>query len=795
LPFRVAARAVLELGSELISSDEIALYELVKNAFDAGSPDVSIRFHVPLPRTEFESLATLLVEPEYLNEVTGEARKPNSEERAEALLAFRHAQQALKKRFESLMPETDIGRAISDSSRRSELLAVIQAAYDDLNYIVIKDTGEGMTMVTLEGAFLTIGTANRQQQRLRERGSRSRQLLGEKGVGRLSAMRLGSKLDVETATESDKAWNTLRIDWTLFGLDPDELVSDVPVILSRGMGKPKGESGTTLTIGGLEADWTTEKLRRLAAKELSRLSDPFLSRSKTFPIKVKFNDEDVKWDRLSSDLFKAAHGYCHGSLKLVKGKPEFNADFEYRLYNETTSFKKEASELADAITTQVPRSALRTLGPFHFEFYWFNRQALKAIDSIGNTTAVRNLVNNWSGGLMVFRDNFRVNPYGAPGDDWLELNRQAFRSSGYLLNTDQIIGRLQITADENPRLVDQTNREGLRDNFEFQALKNLMHQFFTVDLKRYIGRINEEYAGLKGLDFRQVDRNVQSYEQRVVRNINQLLKLFPGQKDTLSDLQDQFQAMKHAYEQARSTVTRSEEQVQRLMDLAGVGLMVEVIAHELARATKHTLDLITTAQGQSSTPNLSRTFSSLQAQLVTIERRLRVLDPLSVSGRQRRTSFDLVEALNDVFVSREDELRRAGIVWSVEGQASVRVLAVKGGVYQIIENLLSNSMHWLGRAKEENPSLKPRIRVTLSKADGGSFTFRDNGPGIAAAAADKVFDAFFTTRGEVGKGLGLFIARAAAQQHGGDLELVDVSAIHPNRYNTFKYSTVADGDD
>ena len=68
--FRVAARAVLELGAELISSDEIALYELVKNAFDAGSSDVEIKFYVSLRRTEYEPLAASLDEPIYLDEDT-----------------------------------------------------------------------------------------------------------------------------------------------------------------------------------------------------------------------------------------------------------------------------------------------------------------------------------------------------------------------------------------------------------------------------------------------------------------------------------------------------------------------------------------------------------------------------------------------------------------------------------------------------------------------------------------------------------------------------------------------------
>lgn len=786
---------MLELGSELISSDEIALYELVKNAFDAGSPDVEIKFDVRLRRTEYEPLIALLDEPLFVDEDTGEARAPSKEEIAAARSDFREAREAICIRFATLLDDDEAVAEMAAARSRTTLLELVQTAYDDLNQIAIRDTGDGMAEATLRGAFLTIGTPFRKLQRSDRSGPKRRQPVGEKGVGRLSAMRLGSRLEVKTATAAERNWNTLKIDWSLFGANPDELVEDVPVVLASGGRKAPAESGTTLTIRGLESDWTANKLRRIASKELSRLSDPFLSRNKTFPIKVRFNGEPIELERLSSDLFKAAHGYCAGRFRLVKGKPVLTAEFEYRLYDEKTSFRKESSELADAITAQVPSSALRTLGPFKFEFYWFNRQALRAIDTIGNATAVKNLVNNWSGGLMVFRDDFRVNPYGRPGDDWLELNRQAFRSSGYLLNTDQIIGRLQITADDNPRLVDQTNREGLRDNFEYQALKNMLHQFFTVDLKKYVDRINEEYAGLKGLDFRAVDRNVEAYEKRVERNINDLLKLFPGQKEALADLRKQFQAMRHAYNQARLSVNESEEQIQRLMDLAGVGLMVEIVAHELARATKHTLALVQTAQGQAPAPNLARTFASLQGQLVTIERRLRVLDPLSVSGRQRRTTFDLAEVVKDVFSSREEELGRRGIQWRVVVASAAPITAVKGSIYQIVENLLSNSVHWLGRANEENPSFAPRITVRVSAGNAGEFHFTDNGPGIAAAAADKVFDAFFTTRGEAGKGLGLYIARTAAQQHGGDLTLINVGEIHPNRFNTFKFSAVADGDD
>ena len=650
-----------------------------------------------------------------------------------------------------------------------------------------------MTLATLNQAFLTIGTPYRLDARRRHPPA-GRKVLGEKGVGRLSAMRLGSQLEVRTGTAQDNHWNRLSINWDRFDLGGDELVGDVTLDAYEGEPKSALEVGTTLVISGLETDWTKEKLEAIAVQEFSRISDPFAKRQEAFPLRIGFNGEPIRLRRLGSELFKHAHGVCHGTYKIdTKGRPRFDATFEYKLYDETTTFRKDLSELKDAITKSVPASALRSLGEFSFRFYWFNRQLLKGIDGIGNVTAVRRLVNSWSGGLMVFRDGFRVNPYGGPGDDWLELNKQAFKSSGYLLNTDQIIGRIQIDSKENPRLVDQTNREGLRDTFEYQALKNLMRHFLTIDLKKFIDRINDEYAGLKGIDMRAVERNVQSYEKRVERNIAELKKLFPEQEETLNGLRESFQSMRHAYNQARDSAQKAEDNAQRLLDLAGVGLLVEVVSHELARATKNTLDIVTNVRREPLGDELDRAFTSLEAQLQTIERRLRVLDPLSVSGRQRKSRIDLAEAVRDVFSGRSDELEKNGIRWTVETlDGPVRVEAVKGMIYQIVENLLSNSIHWLGREKEDRPALRLAVTVVVSPADGGGFLFSDNGPGISAQLAETVFDAFFTTRGEAGRGLGLYIARENARHHGGDLILTGLSKLHANRFNSFEFRMVAE---
>jgi signal transduction histidine kinase len=560
-------------------------------------------------------------------------------------------------------------------------------------------------------------------------------------------------------------------------------------------GEPKTNRrvhGTKLSIRNLASDWDVKKVNALAAGEFSRLVDPFLSSSRGFPINLKLNDEIVSTTRIAQALFKAAHGYCKGRYT-VRGSPRLRAEFDYRLYSEKHEFDLSHHELGDYVRARVPTSALSTLGPFDFEFYWFNRRILTKLDDVGDLKTVRELVNSWTGGLMLYRDGFRVNPYGSKGDDWLDLNTQAFKSSGYLLNTDQILGRVIISRQENPKLVDQTNREGLRDNFEKTALIAILHGFLTQPLKEWMDRINEEYKGLREIDLSETTEKVEGYNRRVRANIKELKQRFRGEDEVVESLQTSFNDMYVAYEKAQAYAEQKEMERERMIELAGVGLMVEIVAHELARATKHALDLIRSSPAKSLPPTIRSLFQSLEAQLTTIERRLRVLDPLSVSGRQRKVEFDLTQAIRDSFESRATALKDQGISWHITTPKKIiRVKAVRGMIVQIVENLLSNSIHWLGVAKKDNRRHHSKIEVEVSSEHGGSFVFWDNGPGVAIQFSESIFNAFYTTRSdEGGRGLGLYIARENARYNGGDIRMVPDHAVQDGRLNAFEFVLAA----
>ena len=106
-------------------------------------------------------------------------------------------------------------------------------------------------------------------------------------------------------------------------------------------------------------------------------------------------------------------------------------------------------------------------------------------------------------------------------------------------------------------------------------------------------------------------------------------------------------------------------------------------------------------------------------------------------------------------------------------------------VVQIMENLLSNSVYWLGVQRRETPDFKPEISVTIDVHE-RTLTFVDNGPGIEVSRADEVFRPFVTTKppGE-GSGLGLYIAREVAKYHRATLRLSPEPNIHPRKLNAF----------
>lgn len=790
MSFRVTARTLLQLGAELISSDAVAFFELVKNAFDAGSPRADIDVVNRLNHTICDAQRNLIS--------SYKASSPNEEALQGAMV---ECKEALIDGIDYSAPRADShARRIRAASSWDELLELI----DEANYILIEDTGSGMSLHDLEEVYLTIGTRYRLRQRLEQSRSdsspstNSRPILGEKGIGRLSAMRLGWCLHVETTEAGESHWNKLDVDWRDFDSPTEQFVGDIEVTPTMGDAKPGLEySGTRIRITALTADWSSERLRNVA-NELSKLTNPFYPRS-GYPVSLRFNNDAVPIPRFDQILFKQAHVVVQGTYSLEQGEPRFSGSVNYILRNREKTFSYDWRDIF-ALTDKTPLPVLREVGPFSVEFYWYNRQALRAVDGIGTRRQVQELVNKWSGGLMLFRDGFRVYPYGSPDDDWLNLDGKALASAGYKVNRKQIIGQVEIGIINNPRLVDQTNREGLRECPEKDALVKLLKHLLEVDFRAFINQVDKETRAQEPVSFDELEERASNEERQMRYYLEALLTKYPQLKhDTqiTRPLQESVTKIRLMLDEASELASSYERGRTELLNLAGLGLMVEIVAHELNRATRYALRTLAAPQrAEAVHGNSMDQFRVLEAQLKTLQKRLRILDPLSTAGRQVKERFDLVQWVDEILQSHEAQFNRHGIdyILNVQPEGSpenMTVRMVKGMVAQIVENLLSNSVYWLKQQKVLDATFESKVEIVIDK-ESKEIRVTDNGPGVDPARKDDIFQPFVTTKppGE-GKGLGLYLSREIAFYHNAALDMSDVQSVHSDRFNTFVLSLEA----
>ena len=183
MAFKFAARTLLELGKELISTDEVALYELIKNSIDAKSEVVVIEFNICLLHAHFEEAIEGLQKNKPLDAIRASLKSQLLPDSAtEIRSAFISALDAAKD--------------------RASFKKALGSAYASSNWIEVRDKGVGMSLDDLNEVYLTVGTRSKRKENLKGANN-----LGDKGVGRLSAMRLGECVSVITSRRGELRQN------------------------------------------------------------------------------------------------------------------------------------------------------------------------------------------------------------------------------------------------------------------------------------------------------------------------------------------------------------------------------------------------------------------------------------------------------------------------------------------------------------------------------------------------------------------------------------------------------------
>jgi|GEM_PF-2591043 len=755
--FKAKARIISEIGDELISSDAIALYELIKNAYDAGSTSALIEVSTPLVPKEIEDLTKALK-----NLLDVDASNEEIEDKVFGQLLLLLNNDLVCKKLKEALTQRDVITFATALNKEVRKLSTIRIA----------DEGHGMNQKVLQDAFLSVGTPMRRQQRQQQRITRVP--LGDKGVGRFSAKRLGNYLLVETMTIDEPTVYYLEIDWYQYASDSDLFLDQVKNPLWFEPASSKRRAGTTLIIKDLNEVWSLEKLELIARDHLSKLMNPFFPSE--FAIIVRFNRETIDLQEFQQEILRLARLHVKGRID-----PDAESSLSYEIIYNKDDRRKSISEQDYNLKSA---HELRKVGAFNFEIYEFDRRD-PDVRLIGRKRITGDFIDKWSGGgLMLFRDHFRILPYGSPGNDWLGIDSAFFKqkTKGTRLRTYAMLGYVALTSEGNPHLVDQTNREGLRENETYSL--------FRETLMRIIEIINLEFQELepskkekpqenaKKLEKteRQLDKTVQkaltiasklAISLQDTKDVEQT-KLVDSLSNAIQRISEYTQTYKEVGQSLQQQLLLDGPRYQSLLELASLGMTAEQVSHELNSLLDRIQSLLVKLTANLKTPTERALMGQLTANLQSLRRLATFLEPLTKASRQKKVELDVAEELKTVAL-HYPEITSNNIhfeIHTVPQNSYLKVRTNRGLLLQVFDNLFANSLYWLNIKN----ILDPKIVVQIN-SEAKTVIFEDNGPGIDPNLVSPIFEPFISTKPN-GRGLGLFIVRELLELEGCKITLL-----------------------
>ncbi|MBY3347703.1 ATP-binding protein [Rhizobium laguerreae] len=331
----------------------------------------------------------------------------------------------------------------------------------------IHDNGVGMSRDDIVNGFLRLASDLKVVEPKSPNYRRTR--AGRKGIGRFSAQRLGNRLVLTTQVDGGPSAWQLVADWTQF--KPGIRLDDVSVLLQE---VPPTTSGTTLRIEGLNDDWSHSQIRSCWRSVLA-LQQPFPVKptgdpgdDPGFTVEFRdggglFQDETVVanmqteiLDHLPVIIEMRVDDRGRASWRIAK-----NAFGELRAWRPIHHADRDNSD-------PPPYSSLRNV-------------AMKAYHVILEPTLLPSLVFtrvrdilSREGGIRLYRNGFRVTPYGERDDDWLGLD-EIYSRRNYLANfaNRNFFGVVEVSDPEGVSFEEHTSREGLIETPAFGELRDL----------------------------------------------------------------------------------------------------------------------------------------------------------------------------------------------------------------------------------------------------------------------------------------------------------------------------------
>ena len=667
--FRPRARLLRLLGDQLIRDQRIAVFELLKNAYDADA--------------------------------------------AEATVTIRNV----------------------ESAREAS--------------IVVEDDGVGMTFETVHGMWLEPGTDYRERQKSESRRSPryGRLPMGEKGIGRFAAHKLGSEIELVTRAEG-RGEVVVAIDWD--ELEREDYLSDASVLVEERAPRVFAEgTGTRITVRRLRETWKKGAVRALR-RSVTAMTSPF-DEVASFRPRLDL-DPDPGWFESLLDPRKAIKAApFHAVLQVDPATWTMSYDYRFALPGggrrvEPRRVKQFGVPLGRIDESLQESKYLRTLeqdagesrtdgargvGPFRMEIHIFDLERDTRL-ALTDYRGVEEFLKANSG-VRVYRDGIRVYDYGEAENDWLEFDARRVNVPARRISKNLVVGAVHLESGESGGLVEKTNREGFVESPSYRLFRTAVQSAVQhIVFERNVDKDGIRATAGKRRSAEPVTEDLRRLRTRVRRH---------GLLDELGPYIDRAEA---SYREFREILLTS----------AGAGLTMTVVIHEVEKGIG----------------NLNRALDreADREQLAEMGRHLaEVIDALGFVARRsagtERASDLAAAALRSVGNRFEHHGIRATNGFGEANDFSVK--ARRRLIVGTLLNLFDNAIHWLGA--KDHPVKRIYVGPARDLEGGPGILVADNGPGFLDPP--DFLTRPFMSRKEGGMGLGLYIADEVMKSHEGRL--------------------------